>query len=469
MCSSKHDRQSCTVVARLTLWYAVICALFCGAMLTVVSMKMSRNAAKRIDHYLTAELCEFASIYTEKGIEALQEEFGRETESEGANKLFCRLVIPGGAPIATSKTSEWDHLEEELQNAPLPDSNKPVFCTLYPEHSPLNSRMASVKTPDNMILQLGINLHAENHYNRKIQKILIISSLLMLALSTFSGWLIARRAMAGIHQVTQAVSKIHRDSLDQQVSFANKGREIDELVAAFNSMLLRIKSLVRELKEVSDNVAHDLRSPITRMRGIAETTLTAPCELSDYQEMGLTIIEECDRLTEMINTTLEIAQAESGLLDIDHTPLDLVPLLHNAIDLFLPVAEEKQIVLNANVPNDPLVIFGDKGRLQRVTANLIDNAIKYTPVGGRISVNASKHKEGINIEISDSGPGIPREELDRIFERFYRGEKSRSSSGNGLGLSLARTVVQAHGGTVTAQNNPDGGCTFSIHLPIGTA
>jgi signal transduction histidine kinase len=172
------------------------------------------------------------------------------------------------------------------------------------------------------------------------------------------------------------------------------------------------------------------------MRGVAETTLTGPQEIEAYREMGLVVIEESERLTQMINTTLEIAQAESGLLEIIRAPLDLTTLLKNAAELFQPVAEEKQIKLCVNLSEDPLIIFGDKTRLQRTVANLLDNAIKYTQPDGRITLTAFPYGKLIKIEISDTGIGIEPEETNLIFERFYRSERSRSTQGNGLGLSL---------------------------------
>ena len=469
MSSNKKTARSRSVVTRLTLWYALICTVFSITVFTTVSIRMNRNASRRIDSELKGELREFAFIYADSGIDGLQEEFDRESISAGLSKIFCRLLAPDGTPLATSDTSRWILLAQELKNTESPTADVPILHSLYSKDKTLNARIAAIKTPDGKTIQMGINLQTENHYNRKIQKVLILSSLLMLLLSTFSVWLIATRAMAGVRRVTRAVSEIRKDSLNHQVPACNEGREIQDLVNEFNRMLQRIETLVHELKEVSDNVAHDLRSPITRMRGIAETTLTGPASIDAHRDMGSTIIEECDRLTQMINTMLEIAQAESGLLEIAHSPLELNTLLKDAIELFGPVADEKQIELLADLPADPLVIYGDKTRLQRVIANLLDNAIKFTPARGTVSAAAIKTSDHIIIKVSDSGPGIAPTNIERIFDRFYRGEKSRSSAGNGLGLSLARTIVETHHGTIHVQNNTGTtGCTVTIHLPTGT-
>jgi len=271
--------------------------------------------------------------------------------------------------------------------------------------------------------------------------------------------------MSGLCRVTRAVTRIQKDDLNQQVAHGNEGLEIHELVESFNSMLLRIDTLIREIKDVSDHVAHDLRSSITRMRGITETTLTGPQKISAYQDMGQTILEEIDWLTEIINTTLEISQTEAGFIDVGAEPLDLQELLQNAVELFQPVTEDKAIQLQITPQHDPLIFYGDRPRMQRAIANLLDNAIKYTPVGGEILFQTFAEEDRVQLDISDTGPGINPDEVDRILERFYREEKSRTSAGNGLGLCLAQSIIHAHDGTITVKNNLEKGCNFTIILP----
>lgn len=463
MYSNKKSRRPQTVVGRLTLWYALVCMLFCTAIFTLASVRIKTNATKRINQVLDDELHEFAGIYNKHGIQGLREEFQREAEASGTRKLFCRLISLQNETLLSSDMSAWTHLQEGIIRKADMEDEDVKFVTLHDEDTP--ARIAELKTADGNHLQFGMNLKSEVRSYKRTQRMLLAASLLAVALSTLSGWLIARRAMSGVQRVTRVVSRIRKGRLNEQVPFGNEGLEIDKLTEAFNSMLKRIETLVRELKEVSDNVAHDLRSPITRIRGAAETTLTGPQEIEAYREMGLTIIEESDRLTQMINTALEIAQAEAGIIEITRAPLDLTIILKNAIELFQPVAEGKRLDLRANLSEDPLIIYGDKIRIQRTMANLIDNAIKYTPSGGKITVAAYTHGELIRIEISDTGTGISPEETDRIFERFYRSEKSRSTQGNGLGLSLAQTIIQAHSGSITVKSKPGHGSTFIITLP----
>jgi len=233
----------------------------------------------------------------------------------------------------------------------------------------------------------------------------------------------------------------------------------------FNQMLDRIEKLVTEVKEMSDNIAHDLKSPITRIRGLAEVTLTTGKALGDYENMTSSTIEECDRLLDMINTMLLISKTESGVDKLARDKIDLSEIARGACDLFGPMAEDNGVTLTCNAPS-PSPLFGDPRMIQRMLANLLDNAIKYTPSGGTVSVSVSENeKKGLVATVRDTGIGISESDLPRIFERFYRCDQSRSKPGIGLGLSLARAIARAHQGEITVTSRLNQGSTFTLTLP----
>jgi signal transduction histidine kinase len=215
---------------------------------------------------------------------------------------------------------------------------------------------------------------------------------------------------------------------------------------------------------MSDNMAHDLRSPITRIRGIAEVTLTSGKTPGEYEGMAASTIEECDRLLDMINTMLMISKTESGVDKISGRDVDLTGIVRQACELFEPTAEDKKVNLSCNVP-DRAHLTGDTPMIQRMLSNLLDNAIKYTPSGGIVNIAVTESKTRVVVALKDTGIGISQADLPRIFERFYRCDQSRSQAGIGLGLSLARAIARAHGGDITVISTPNQGSTFTVTLP----
>ena len=287
----------------------------------------------------------------------------------------------------------------------------------------------------------------------------------MFLLAAVIGWFLARRALSGVGGIAAAARKISDGDLKIRAPVSGRQDEIDQLAGTLNHMLDRIQTLIRGISEMSDNIAHDLKSPVTRIRGLAEITLTTDPSGEAYEIMAASTIEECDRLLEMINAMLFISRAEAGVHDIRSARVDLNALVGDALRLFETTAADKQLRLDFEAA-PAAAVKGDARMLQRMIANLLDNAIRYTPAGGRVRVViAPSSDQGVRIDFSDTGIGISGDDQDRIFERFFRCDPSRTESGSGLGLSLARAVARAHGGDITVQSKPGKGSTFSAILP----
>jgi signal transduction histidine kinase len=233
----------------------------------------------------------------------------------------------------------------------------------------------------------------------------------------------------------------------------------------FNQMLDRIQSLVAEIRQMGDDIAHDLKSPLTRIRGMAEIALITGKSQAEYEAMAASAIEECDRLLSIINTMLMISKTEAGVEKPSREKIDLADLVREACELFGTTAEDRGLSLSCHVP-ERCVIAGDARMIQRLLSNLLDNAIKYTSSGGRVDVSLSQIEgQGTTLTVKDTGVGIDAAELPRIFERFYRGDRSRSAPGTGLGLSLARAIARAHGGDITVRSSPREGSAFAATFP----
>jgi signal transduction histidine kinase len=272
--------------------------------------------------------------------------------------------------------------------------------------------------------------------------------------------------------LTTAVQRIIRTGrTDARVPLAGTGDAIDELTSLFNSMLDKIEGLVTAMRGALDNVSHDLRTPLTRLRGTAEMALASPPagepaqQVEYYRELLADCVEESDRVLVMLNALMDISEAESGTMQLRREPVALGDVVARAIDLYRDVADAKGVALAAGGA-DEVIATADRTRLEQVAANLIDNAVKYTPTGGRVVVDVRREDGSAILRVRDTGPGIPADELPRIFDRLFRGDTSRTERGLGLGLSLVRAIVQAHGGEVTVSSEVGRGSTFAVSLPV---
>lgn len=295
----------------------------------------------------------------------------------------------------------------------------------------------------------------------------VVLILLFLPLSGAIGFDISRRAMAGVERVSAAAGRVKEGRLSERVASGDEGTEIHRLAAEFNSMLERIESLMQELRDVSTNIAHDLRTPVARVRGMIESMNWAEIPAAERELIAGAAIEECDRMMPLIDSILELARADAGMLVLQQEPVDLSSEVRAAHRMFSTLADDKEQQFTCSAP-DSLMMTGDRARMQRMISNLVDNAIKFTPPGGSISLNLELQGSTAVLAVQDSGEGIDAALQDRVFERFYRVDASRTAPGYGLGLSQVHAFAKAMGGSVSIQSDLGAGCRVIVRIPVRT-
>jgi heavy metal sensor kinase len=455
-----------TLAFRLTLWYAVVFILSAAVAFAFFYILIVRIINQRTDADLLASANRLGQIYAMEGADLLHRAAMLQIQAAGEQQMFFRLFYPSGIFFASSNLTYWRDIgiDRKAVDAILELDEPHAFATQALPARPHHARVVYKPIGGGVVLQLGYSLESESMLLRTFQRTFMMTMAGLLFLAIGVGGFMARRALSGVASVTRTARQISEDDLDTRVPVRHRHDEIDQLAVTFNQMLDRIQQLVGGIRQMNDNIAHDLRSPITRIRGLAEVTLHNGAGMDDYAQMAASTIEECDRLLHMINTMLAISRTESGVDPKSCQTVDMAALVHEACRLFQPLSEDKEIVLTCETEAQ-CPVRGNESLLQRMVANLIDNAIKYTPFQGEIRVRVVCANESVRTMVQDNGPGIAPMHQERVFSRFYRADQSRSPSGAGLGLTLARAIAQAHGGEITLDSRPGTGCTFEVSLP----
>lgn len=428
---------------RLGLWYAT---LFVAGSIVIVFLTYwltSASLEQRDRQILQAKLGEYAVTYQRGGLRALADTV-RAEQSTAPERLFVRVVGRSADVLVLSQPEGWD---------------------------PSLLETASLRLWDGTIVQVGKSIEARTDLLARFRAVLGVVTLSIVLIALTGGFMVTRSALLPIRRLTLVVGRIIRTGrTDERVQLSSEGGSpdaIDELTMLFNAMLDKIEGLVTAMRGALDNVSHDLRTPLTRVRGVAELALAGPPDVDRYREALADCVEETDRVLVMLNTLMDISEAESGTLPLNREPVALGDVVARAIDLYKDVAEGKGIALIAHA-SEALVVSADRTRLQQVVANLIDNGVKYTPSGGRVEVEVAREGDQALLRVLDTGIGIRPDELPRIWDRLFRGDTSRTERGLGLGLSLVRAIVRAHGGTVDVSSELGKGSAFTVSLPLNT-
>jgi signal transduction histidine kinase len=419
---------------------------------------------EHLDTEMLAKIQKYSALVKSNGIKQSLETIADESEFEDPAEDFYRLFNFKGDILFSTDMSYWGTIatQDILQKMQKEEATSDLRTLTIEERDDQARMITAIIGPDT-VLQIGESLEEVDEYLGIFLQLVSILIVSLIIVSTIIGWLLARRATIDMQEVTETAAEISKGDYDRRVQIKGRLKEIERLGATFNHMLDRIQSLLKSMKEINDNIAHDLRSPLARIRGIAEMSLLKEKDIDEYKDMAASTIEECDTLIDMINTMLDITEAEAGVNGVQVEEFELVTIIREACELFRPITEEKKIHLKTDLP-ESLIFKSDRKKMQRIVMNLLENAIKFTPEDGTVIVSAAALNGKVQIDFKDTGIGISENDLPHIFERFYRCDRSRSEGGVGLGLSLVKAYAESLNGTIHVESTPDHGSRFFLRF-----
>lgn len=447
---------------RLGLIY--LCTINGAILLLLGGIYWSTTAAvtRQIETTVDAEILGLAEQFYQGGISGLSHAIQRRVQQDESGQALYLLTDAANQPLA-GNLNHWPAGERDKNGWITFDIEGPVG-----EGGGLNIGWARVfDLGGRYHLLVGHDIRERTYVEGLIRETLAWGLAITLVLTLVGGFLLARLLLRQIEAINATSREIMAGDMGQRIPVTGSGDEFDELSSNLNAMLDQIERLVRGLKEVSDNIAHDLRSPLARLRSRLELALLGPPDAEKYREVLTDTIVEADHLLATFNALLSIAEAEAGTARDQFVVLELDALLADVAELYEPLAEAAELSFSYDCAPDCAgrKVLGERDLLFQALANLFDNAIKFSSSGGAITLSLDRQKDSLEVVVADRGPGVPVEAREKVLQRFYRLEESRTTAGSGLGLSLVAAVARLHGGRFYLADNAPG-LRAIISLPI---
>jgi signal transduction histidine kinase len=446
-----------TTAFRLTLLYVALFTASVAAILGFIYWSTVEVIDRQTTATIEAEIKGLAEQYKERGLAGLIEVI-RERADERGDSVYL-LADPALGPLAGNLTawppsatapSEWVSLDLIRR-----DGSGPVRHEV---------RARTFRLTGNYRLLVGRDMHEKAKFRNIVVETLTWSLAATLALGLLGGVLLSRGMLARVDGVTQTARRIMQGDLSRRIRERGSGDEFDRLAESLNAMFEQIERLMSGMRLATDSLAHDLRGPLTRLRGRIELALIQPPESAHDRQALVDVLSQADSALAMFDSLLKIAAAESGVVATELKPLDLAALARDAAELYEPVAEERGLEIEVATA-DGLLINAQRELLSQAVANLLDNAVKHTPAGGHISVRVAAAGAEVVLTVADTGPGILEGDRARVLERFVRLEECRHGPGAGLGLSLVAAVAKLHGATLRLEDNAPG-LKVELRFPV---
>ena len=454
------NRVFSSSIFRLALVYLLLFSASVLALVGFIYWSTQGSLTRQIDATIDAEITGLAEQFNQRGILGLIRAIDRRADSTRGTRSIYLLTDSNFAPLAGNLQS-WPGVE--------PDADGWITFPLdYAEQYGGGVNLARGRVFDLggwYHLLVGHDVRERLLIAARIRESVILGIAGVIGLTLLAGLFMSRRLLRQVDAINRTSQEIIAGDLSRRIPLSGRDDEFDKLAGNLNAMLDQIERLLTGMKEVSDNIAHDLRSPLTRMRSRLEVTLMDRSGTAADREAIRKTIDECDALLKTFNALLSIAQAQAGTSRPRFESLELGQLLSDVSELYEPLAEERAQTLSV-AANGAACIRGDRDLLFQAVANLVDNAIKFAPEKGEVRLSLAAANGSASITVADNGPGVPEAAQNKVLERFYRLETSRSAPGSGLGLSLVAAVAELHDGRLAlADNHP--GLRASLILPLG--
>lgn len=467
--AAKHFLSATYV--RLTLLFSSIFLVGAIALFTISFYSLYSSLQQDDLQELSTRLLGYWARFQSGGVEALRNEIDARTVLVGERAFFVRIADANNETQFFSIPALWQQGFDMrgLESGDLSDWDG--VQTLESETLPYNLEIAGIRLDANNYLQVGLSTEDRDQLLDLFRRNFMIIASAVVGMSLVLGLLLAFRVLKPVRDLSDAVHAIlttgHFDNrIPEEGGFLRDEGDMHELVVYFNEMLARIERLIGGMHDALDAVAHDLRTPITRLRGTAELALKSPeGDEGALRDALADCIEESDTMLRLLNTLMDISEAQSGALNLRLEQVDAGAVLRDAAELYEYVADAKGIRIELG-DVDGMTLEADQVRLRQVLANLLDNAVKYSPAGSSVELSSLALEDSVVFRVRDNGSGIEEEDMPRIWNRLYRGADARDRPGLGLGLSLVKAIVEAHGGSVDIQSKLGAGTEVRVQLPV---
>lgn len=462
-----HTKFHQSLRFRLTLWNTAVVFLIVLASLVIVHEGLWLTLLRENDQRLEEDLQELGQAVKDlhPDWEAIHEEMNRKALGHAHRGQFVQVLDPGGKVNWSSANTPEDFLKRPSL------SGDASLLTVGPYRVARHIWRYDGLPPVN--IRIGSNVNLIKAEVSRLTNVMLLAGFVLLVLAPVGGYWLAGRATAPLAEMHATAAKLRPSKLDERLPIRGTGDELDRLSRTINGLLDRIGEYLERNRQFIANAAHELRSPLAAIQSSVEVALNSERSAEEYQELLGELVEESSNLRLLVNQLLLLAESDSGTPQVGSEPVNLARLVMRSIEMFRAAAEEQQIEIIAR-KIEPATVLGREAHLRQVVNNLIDNGIKFNHAGGTVTVSLATDLEAAvaELRVSDAGAGIPEQDLPHIFERFYRGDKSRQRedvhTGSGLGLSIVHAIVSIHNGQIRVESEPGKGATFVVRLPLSS-